>query len=101
VFVFEDDVFVRDEIKSFSLGANTTKVVECNGAAFTTKIKIDDNTSKYTLEWCWGRYERLRMCCMVFSVNEMVEFVRRYIRSGLSEAQQGLQWRSVYGDISR
>jgi hypothetical protein len=52
VFVFEDDVFERDEIKSFSLGANTTKVVECNGAAFTTKIKIDDNTSKYTLEWC-------------------------------------------------
>ena len=39
VFVFEDDVFVRDEIKAFDLGTNT-KVVEYNGDAFAMKCRI-------------------------------------------------------------
>lgn len=39
VFIFEDDVFVRDEIKAFDLGANT-KVVEYSGDAFAMKYRI-------------------------------------------------------------
>ena len=38
-FVFEDDVFARDEIRAFDLGANT-KVVEYNGEAFAMKCRI-------------------------------------------------------------
>lgn len=56
----------------------------------------EEDAPRYSLEWIWGREERLRMGCIVTSASAMMDFVRRYIISGLSAAQQGLKWTSVY-----
>lgn len=58
---------------------------------FSEKGSVD-----YSLEWMWGGDERIRVGCIVTSVDAMMGCVRRYIRGGLGEAQRGLKWTCLY-----
>ena len=71
---------------------------EENGHAMIHVWNLSSEESpSFDLEWVWGGHERLRMSADVTSWKSMADFVRRYIRGGLGEAQNGLDWKSVYG----
>lgn len=55
-----------------------------------------EESPSFDLVWEWGGYEQLRMSASVTSRKSMVDFVKRYIRGGLSNAQTGLEWTPVY-----
>jgi len=55
-----------------------------------------DDTERFSVEWWPCGFERLRMEATTESRKEMVEFLRKYMRGGLSEAQQCFVWSPVY-----
>ena len=50
----------------------------------------------YSVEWCPYDVEALRMEATTKSRGEMVDFLRKYMRGGLAEAQQCFTWRLLY-----
>ena len=70
---------------------------EENGHAMISVWNLSFNEKPcFGLEWMWGDYEWLRMSAEVTSRGAMADFVRRYFRGGLGEAQCGHEWSPVY-----
>ena len=70
---------------------------EENGHAMIHVWNIGSEESpSFDLEWSWGGHEYLRMSAVATSWESMADFVRRYIRGGLSNAQAGLEWTPLY-----
>ncbi len=70
---------------------------EGNGHAMISVWNFgSEETPSFDLEWMWGSYEWLRMSAEVKSWGAMFDFVRKFIRIGLGEAQRGHEWKSPH-----
>lgn len=64
-----------------------------NGSYISCWEVGEEDQECFSIEWCPYLIGRLRMVATTKSRGEMVDFLRKYMRGGLAEAQQCFTWR--------
>ena len=105
---YDDEIVETSSVKDivdfcWNMGYNTGMFLgdENHSAEIQVWNLGSEESPCFDLEWMWGGHECLRMAAEVTSWGAMLDFVRRYIRGGLGEAQRGHEWVSVYARAAK